>query len=556
VASLRGLIWALVLAAALAALAAVLASSADATLASGRERLLAGDAATAETRFGRARLWPATRATARAGVSLARALRGESPIEPTDQAALRALQPASVLEAALARGDGVAAAAVAEVALRAGDPLGPLYAAAFALDRRDVPAARALAGESRAPLTSRRAGKQLQQALALYAGGARTLARDRDGALIGSLDGGGRFQLAEGIDAALVPGPMLEALAAMDPGPELSGIRLSLDLSLSRLALGALGAWRGTVVLLEPDTGAVLAAVSDPRTARREGAPAFTQRREPASIAKILTTAAAYRAGIDADAAIRAMDCEGVERYGGEPLWCASPAGPLQGLEHALAVSCNIAFANLAMRIGSARLLEEFRLWGFDAEPPALLGAAGRLRPPPRTQRELADLSVGLEQSDITPLHAALLAATVANEGRMPEPRLVSGRCGALGLSDAPAPPPAGRAVLDAATLAILRRAMEAVALYGTGAALAPSGLPIAMKTGTAAEWRRGYHVNYVGYAPARNPGIAFCVRITHQPSSWAVNRVGRDVTRRLLRGLARSSVVRAGAARGQRRLP
>jgi len=248
------------------------------------------------------------------------------------------------------------------------------------------------------------------------------------------------------------------------------------------------------------------------------------------------------------------MSCAGVALYGGEPLWCASPAGPLQGLDQALAISCNIAFANLALQIGSPRLVEEFALWGFDADAASLFGAAGHVRRAPVRPRELADLSVGLEVADITPLHAALLAATVANDGRMPEPRLVSGRSGPLGLTEAQGLATTTRTVLDATTLPILRRAMEAVALYGTGAALAPGGFPIAMKTGTAAEWRRGYHVNYVGYAPARDPSVAFCVRLTGQPSSWAVNRAARDVTRRLLLGLADRSAGLAQSAARQRR--
>ena len=251
----------------------------------------------------------------------------------------------------------------------------------------------------------------------------------------------------------------------------------------------------------------MLAAVSDERTAAAEGAAAFTQRREPASIAKLLTAAAAYRAGLDADAEIKRMTCTGVERYGGKPLWCPFPAGPLEGLDHALALSCNIAFANLGTRLGAERMVEEYRRWGFDAAEGALLGAAGRVHTPPRTPRQLADLSVGLELADVTPLHAALLAAVVANDGRLPEPRLVTGACGALGLGDEPLPLPAGRDVLEPALARRLRGAMEAVAGYGTGAGLAPPGFPIAMKTGTAAEWRGGYHTNYIGFGPLANPG-------------------------------------------------
>jgi cell division protein FtsI/penicillin-binding protein 2 len=80
---------------------------------------------------------------------------------------------------------------------------------------------------------------------------------------------------------------------------------------------------------------------------------------------------------------------------------------------------------------------------------------------------------------------------------------------------------------------------MEAVAQYGTGVGLAPPGFPVAMKTGTAAEWGRGYHTNYIGFGRANEPSVAFCVRVTNGRSSPAVTRAARDVTRRLLAALA-----------------
>jgi len=56
---------------------------------------------------------------------------------------------------------------------------------------------------------------------------------------------------------------------------------------------------------------------------------------------------------------------------------------------------------------------------------------------------------------------------------------------------------------------------------------------------GTAAEPGRGYHVNYIGIAPLPEPAVAFCVRVTNEPSSPAVTAAAREVTRRLLSGLA-----------------
>jgi peptidoglycan glycosyltransferase len=395
-------------------------------------------------------------------------------------------------------------------------------------------------------------GRRLVDTLQARDRGAARLVRDRAGRRLGALDADGAFHLNEDLDPLLLEAP-LDVLTWPD-GDE-GGVRLTLDLDLARLCLEALGSWRGTIVLLEPRTGAVLAAVSDARTARREGAAAFRQRREPASIAKLVTTAAAYRVGIDADEAISHMTCAGVERFDGQPLWCPWAAGPLDGLDEALAISCNIAFARLGVRVGRDPLVAELRRWGFDDEGDDLLGAAGRIYPMPRDDRQLADLSIGLTFSDITPLHAALLAAVVADGGTLPRPRIVSGPCGPLGLFDVPTSLAPGRKVLDPSTALRLAKAMRAVAMYGTGAGLAPRVFPVAMKTGTAAAPRLGYHVNYIGFAPAGSPTVVFCVRVTNRRSSHAVTLAAREVAAALLAGLADRRFALEAAARRQRAL-
>jgi hypothetical protein len=556
---------------ALALLATGLAFSAAAAVERGRERLLAGDPRAAEAAFRHALRWPGTATRAETGLALARALDGHLPDAGPTLADLRPFAPTALLDMALDREDLSGARATAELLLRAGHPLGPLYAAAVALERGDADEARRLAAASPVPLASRTVGRRLAQALALRAAGASAVVRDRRGTLVGGLDAEGRLTLAEGLDPRLLPPfrdtpprgrrlasepevavpfwlPPAEAHAAAQTG----GLRLALDLELARVALDALGRWRGTIVLVEPRTGSVLAAVSDPRTRAREGAAAFRQRREPASISKVLTAAAAYRSGIDANAAIGRMTCRGVERFGGKPLWCSWKAGPLDGLDHALAISCNTSFARLGVRVGRERLVDELRRWGFDAGADTLMGAAGRVHTPPRNDRQLADLSVGLTASDITPLHAALLATVLANGGTMPEPRVVANVCGPVGLSDRLAVLPPVREVLRPRTVSPLLRAMRAVALYGTGTGLAPRGFPIAMKTGTAAEYRKGYHVNYLGVAPTPDAAVVFCVRITYRPNSRAVNLAAREVTGALLAGLADRRIALAREARRQ----
>jgi cell division protein FtsI/penicillin-binding protein 2 len=93
--------------------------------------------------------------------------------------------------------------------------------------------------------------------------------------------------------------------------------------------------------------------------------------------------------------------------------------------------------------------------------------------------------------------------------------------------------------VLAPAVARRLRQAMQAVARSGTGVGLAPPGFAVAMKTGTAAERGQGYHVNYIGFGPLPGAELAFCVRVTHEPTSPAVTTVARSVTRALLGALA-----------------
>ena len=545
----RLLAWGLVALALAIALFFRLTLSVSADLALGRERLLAGDVASADAAFARAARWPGAATEARAGRAAAAARAGRVVTEAIPLAALEALAPEALLLSALDEGGLGAATAMADLARRAGHPVGSLYAAALAFERGDETAARAIAAESSVPMASRGLGARLQRALGARNAGASTFLLDRHGELVATV---ARGAVAAEIDAAPFLAGVLERLPALPAG---EAVRLSIDLSLSRAAREALDGRRGSIVLLEPRTGEVLVAVSDESTSAAEGAAAFTQKREPASVAKVLTAAAAYRAGIDADAEIARMTCTGVERYGGRPLWCAWPAGPLAGLDHALAVSCNVAFANLGVRVGARRLVDEYRRWGFDGDAGVLLGASGRVHTSPRTARQLADLSVGLELADVTPLHAALLAVVVANEGRLPEPVLVTGSCGPLGLADSPLPRPAGREVLAPAIARRLGQAMGAAAAYGTGAGLAPPGFPIAVKTGTAAERGSGYHVNYIGAGPWPHATIAFCLRVTDERSSPAVTRAAREVAHRLLAALADRRPAFEAAARRRFRL-
>ena len=538
-ARVRLLAGSLAAAIALGALGAVRLFGAWAEVEQARAALLKGDARGTTAVFARHQDWPLIGLSATAGLVLARAFDGTESAEapPPDVSEDASFGPHLSLLLNLAWRDRRVPAlrALTRLGERTGHPLAGVYRAALEVEGGDLARARERLRADSSPFESRGLGREIEAVLALLDQGAVTIVRDRTGRRVGHLDPDRRLVLADGVDPAWVPPALDAALASAESSP---GLRLSLDLDLAHLAQSALLGRRGSVVLLDPRTGAVLAAVSDPRTAAAGGTPAFEERREPASISKLITTAAALRAGLDPDAAIAQMTCTGSQRYQGGTLWCSHPAGRLEGLDEALAMSCNVAFANLGVLVGRKRLLDELRRWGFDGGELGL-GPAGRILTAAGSERQLADLSIGLEATDLTPLHGALLAAVIGNQGRMPEPFLLEAAQGPLGLEPRPFDHPPARDVIDPAWLGVLSRAMQAVSAYGTAAGLAPEGFPVAMKTGTGATWHLGYHANHIGVGPWPDPRVAFCVRVTHEPSSGRVTRAARQVVGALLEGLA-----------------
>jgi peptidoglycan glycosyltransferase len=532
----RVVLWALPFALAGSGALAVRDARQRAELDRARLLLVMGDLASAREPLERVRRSRRHGAEARAGLAILRALGGS----PGSEAAVPGLEldryPVRLLlDQALRAGAFAGCEALAWLADESGLHWARVHRAAALLEQGREAEARTLADASPELVAAVPLGRRLRHALELRRNGAASIVRDHAGAPVGVLDSQRRLRLLPETTPHWIPDAAAAELAGLTPA---AGVRLSVDLRLSRLAEEALGGRRGSVVLLDAHSGAVLAAVSDSRTREEGGTPAFEQRREPASIAKIVTAAAALRAGVDPDGAISRTTCAGVERYGRGSLWCSFAAGKLRGLDHALAISCNIAFATLAVEIGREKLLEEYRRWGFD-EPPSGPLRPGRVVHPHGDARQLADLAVGLEATDVTPLHAALMAAVVGNGGAMPRPVLVTDRDGALGLSPRALPLAPPRPVLEPRSVPVLRDAMKAVTEYGTGAGLSPPGFPVAMKTGTSSEPGRGYHVNYIGIGPLPAADLAFCVRVTHLPGSPAAVRAGRDVTARLLDGLA-----------------
>jgi penicillin-binding protein A len=207
-------------------------------------------------------------------------------------------------------------------------------------------------------------------------------------------------------------------------------------------------------------------------------------------------------------------------------------------LAYGLGKSQNAILAKLATRHLSAASLESMgRAFGFGEALPFDLPVEASHLDVPADELEFARTAAGFWHSTLSPLHGALLAATIANHGEMPIPTLVERAVDAQGRpleswAHPAGPLPAPRRVTDGVTAREVGRMMELTTRIGTAKATFRDKrgrrvLPVdvAGKTGTlSALTDRGYvgYSWFIGFAPADHPTIAFAVTLGNGPT-WRI---------------------------------
>jgi peptidoglycan glycosyltransferase len=315
----------------------------------------------------------------------------------------------------------------------------------------------------------------------------------------------------------------------------------SVDLTLNRAAQeaayqamkGSNGRMRrGAIVALDPTTGAILAAVSTPSydpsklsshnadaiTAAWKaynsaaGKPmlnrAFSELYPPGSVFKVIVSAAMLHNGVTPDQRIPAPNS--YWPYGGSGKCPADHRGPCvenfdgetcdngktATLEFAFAKSCNTAFAAYTVdELGGTKLAEQARLFGFDDQqlqiPMSVATSVVGSHSDLTDAGKLAHTSFGQQDVRITPLQGAMIAAAVANDGRLMQPYLVAKeRKPNLNVLDQTQPSQLSQAI-DPDLDSQLQEMMHAVVTSreGTGHAADITDLPgvlVGGKTGTA----------------------------------------------------------------------
>jgi peptidoglycan glycosyltransferase len=333
---------------------------------------------------------------------------------------------------------------------------------------------------------------------------------------------------------------LLTALLGRDLRPK--SIEVTADPELQRAAQSLLGANRGAVVALDPKTGAVLASVSnptfDPGLLLGNDASDLRQQllSDPEEPLRDRATQELYAPGstFKTVVAAAALDTNtaGPGTTFDDPVEYQLPGssatisnatrqacndGQSATMFQALVRSCNTIFADLAIQLGAVDI-------GITAEALGFNQDIGYEWPVPEAvwnTEELADDDAALGQSGIgerdvraTPLHMAMVAAAVANDGVAVSPfavrRIFDADGGTVEETEITE---LGRA-MTSDTAMTLTQMMERVVTEGTGRQAAVPGVRVAGKTGTATGSEGFSNPWFIGFAPVDDPTIAIAVFI------------------------------------------
>lgn len=314
-------------------------------------------------------------------------------------------------------------------------------------------------------------------------------------------------------------------------------VQLSIDLSLQAIAeeeldagLAFAQAERGTVLVMRPQTGEILAMASRPTydLNKREnvdiaGVNYATQAvYEPGSTFKIIATSAAIECGL-ANSWTRVFCHDGVCNELNPPVKDYAPFGWLT-LEEVLAKSSNIGTYQFAKMVGRERFYDYMEAYGFGQRTGIDLGGeqAG-LTSRSTNNREFASKCYGYAVN-VTPLQVANAYCVIANGGKLMRPLLVKSVMMPNGQRIETYEPEVIRQVISPETAGMMRRALATVTEPGgTATHGAVPGFGVAGKTGTA--WKvidGGYDKNrkvasFAGMLPVDNPEFV-CVVVIDDP--------------------------------------
>ncbi len=301
-------------------------------------------------------------------------------------------------------------------------------------------------------------------------------------------------------------------------------------------ALETTGAESGTILVMQPRTGEVLAMASLPafdpnRFAAQDNQlfnnPAINHQFEPGSILKVLTMAIAL--DLDVVEPDSTYNDTGVIEVGGVEIynWDRAAYGETN-MTDLLGKSLNVGAATLSLRTGPTRFYAGLDAFGLGKPTGVDLAGeiGGTVRRPGNAnwfESDLATNSFG-QGLAVTPIQMVVSVGAIANDGLLMQPYTVARRVDPDGTVTEFEPTVLGRAVSPQTARTLTR--MLATALQGEASSALVPGYTIAGKTGTAEiPIPGGYDrertiAAFIGYGPVDDPQFVVLVKLDRPTSS------------------------------------
>ncbi len=387
------------------------------------------------------------------------------------------------------------------------------------------------------------------------------------------------------------PSPLDRIAALLFPQRQVQpdDLVITVDRRINDAAIAALGNSDGAIVALDPKTGAVLALASKPYFDPNQSDDALAKLQDdpsqplfnravqatyvPGSTFKAITASAALDLGlVDLN---QPFNCTTAVMVGSYSIDCKNnlAVAPRPTYKQAFAWSSNRTFGLTGMLLGflqpgqlnpwlddhppgpypwtrpgasiqpsADRLVEHAEQFGFDRTIPFdfTISPSQVKRPSTEwTPELLVQTAFGQGELEATPMQMALVAAAIANDGKVPSPYLAAELRSPSGATQQlHTPGETYSNAMSASTAHTMVDFMVEGVQNGYAAKAAIPGVKVGGKTGTAEVGDGTSHSWFIGFAPADNPTVAVAVIMEHQGSgSDFATPAGKQVLQAALSG-------------------
>lgn len=325
--------------------------------------------------------------------------------------------------------------------------------------------------------------------------------------------------------------------AATDAGTPGNDVKLTINSTIQQAAEQALDGFNGACVVIDPETGAVLALASSPSynasdiesilSSGSDSSALYNRATQalysPGSTFKMVSLTTALENNVATESSVFSSPGEMTIGNGKVNNFGNYSYGEIT-LARATELSSNTIYGQLGTQIGSDRLVEGSEKFGFNQDVSFDIPLVKSLMPDPNEMTEwetawaTAGEPVGQHASPAGPqatvLQMALVGCVIANDGVMEQPYLVDSIYNADGECSFTARPSSLMTATSSSIAKRVRTVLEGVVNSGTGTAAAVQGVQIAGKTGTSETGKEYDNSWFVGMGPSEDCKVVVAIAL------------------------------------------